>query len=95
MPKTTIQFDQKVDNQTRRQTLNQLLESNFVTVEFTKVSGEHRSMPCTLKNDVIPSAESKESTKKPNPDIMSVWCTDKNEWRSFRLSNVISAQIDG
>jgi uncharacterized protein YdaU (DUF1376 family) len=30
--------------------------------------------------------------KKVNPDIMSVWCLDKKEWRSFRIANVISAK---
>ena len=26
--------------------------------------------------------------KKSNPEVLSVWCTDKQEWRSFRVANV-------
>jgi predicted DNA-binding transcriptional regulator YafY len=29
-----------------------------------------------------------EKTRKQNPDNLSVWCTDKNQWRSFRIANV-------
>lgn len=90
---TTVTFESDVDVETRRQTLKNLLESNHVVVEFTKVNGDHRSMPCTLKEGMVPSVTSSETTRPANPEIMSVWCTDKNEWRSFRLSNVISAQI--
>jgi hypothetical protein len=68
-------------------------------VEFTKVNGEVRSMPCTLKAELIPPAPVKvlaegevPKVKKENPEIMSVWCLDKKEWRSFRIANVISAK---
>jgi hypothetical protein len=68
-------------------------------VEFTKVNGEVRTMPCTLKTELIPPtpvkvlAEGKvPKVKKENPDAMSVWCLDKKEWRSFRIANVISAK---
>jgi hypothetical protein len=90
---TTVTFESDVDVETRRQTLKNLLESNHVVVEFTKVNGDHRSMPCTLKEGMIPAVTSSESARPANSEIMSVWSTDKNEWRSFRLSNVISAQI--
>jgi hypothetical protein len=68
-------------------------------VEFTKVNGEVRSMPCTLKAELIPPAPVKvlaegevSKVKKENPEVMSVWCLDKKEWRSFRIVNVISAK---
>jgi hypothetical protein len=62
-------------------------------VTFTKVNGETRVMPCTLKEDVIPNVEHK-GTKKPNEAIVSVWCLDKKEWRSFRVNNVVDLQIN-
>jgi hypothetical protein len=88
--------------------LRTLLLENECIVEFTKVNGEVRSMPCTLKAEFIPDpipaphftntdnpidfpAVKKE--KKQNPDVMSVWCLDKKEWRSFRIANVISAKV--
>ena len=27
-------------------------------------------------------------TKAENPNTISVWCTDKNAWRSFRIDSV-------
>lgn len=80
-----------------RETIQQMLINHVCLVEFTKVNGEKRSMPCTLRADVIPSVpiiEGKEpKEKKINQDVMSVWCTDKNGWRSFRIENVTNLLI--
>jgi hypothetical protein len=82
-----------------REQLSELLHTGECVVEFTKVNGEVRSMPCTLKAELIPPAPVKvleegqaPKEKKVNPDVMSVWCLDKKEWRSFRIVNVISAK---
>ncbi len=62
-------------------------------------------MPCTLKAELIPDpipAPHVTNTdnpidfpkvKKSNPNVMNVWCTDKKEWRSFRIANLISAKV--
>lgn len=81
-----------------REQLQELLHTGECEVEFTKVNGEVRKMPCTLKAELIPPApvvEGKEpkTPKKPNLENLSVWCLDKKEWRSFRVANVISATI--
>ena len=88
-----------------RDQLSALLHTGECVVEFTKVDGTVRSMPCTLNEALLPlppvhitntdnpidfPAPKKE--KKLNPDIMSVWCLEKKEWRSFRIANVISAK---
>jgi hypothetical protein len=68
-----------------------MLEQGICTVTFTKVNGELRHMPCTLKTDLLPAVVSESGTdkkKKINTDNLSVWCTDKNEWRSFKVANV-------
>lgn len=79
-----------------REQLTELLHTGECVVEFTKVNGEQRTMPCTLKAELIPPqpvVEGKEvRTKKSNPEVMSVWCLDKKEWRSFRVANVTSAK---
>lgn len=84
-----------------REQLSELLHSGECLVEFTKVNGEIRSMPCTLKAEFIPdpipapnfpNLEDPPKVKKENPNVMSVWCLDKKEWRSFRIANVISAK---
>ena len=83
-----------------REQLSELLHTGECVVEFTKINGEVRSMPCTLKTELIPPtpvkvlAESEvPKVKKENPEVMSVWCLDKKEWRSFRIANVISAKV--
>jgi hypothetical protein len=82
-----------------REQLSELLHTGECVVEFTKVNGEVRTMPCTLNELLIPPAPIKVLTegeipkvKKENPEVMSVWCLDKKEWRSFRIANVISAK---
>ena len=86
--------------------LNQLLREHTVEVTFTKVSGEVRVMPCTLKESLITAQPvhvtntdnpidfpKVKKEKKENPDVMSAYCLDKKEWRSFRVANVISVRI--
>ena len=73
--------------------LLEALRNNICTVTFTKVNGEKRVMPCTLKEDVIPKVEHK-GIKKPNDAVVSVWCVDKSAWRSFRVDSVLDVQID-
>jgi hypothetical protein len=87
-----------------REQLFELLHTGECVVEFTKVNGEVRSMPCTLKESLIPPQPVKvhitntdnpidfPKVKKENPATMSVWCTDKQAWRSFRVSNVTSVK---
>ena len=75
--------------------LIKLLQENTCVITFTKVNGEQREMPCTLKSDLVPPTpvvEGKEPKKK-NPDVVSVWCLDKKEWRSFRFANLINVKI--
>lgn len=73
-----------------------LLNQNECIVTFTKVDGEKREMPCTLMEGKIPAPTTTTEDKKqrrPNPNVVSVWCTDKNEWRSFRFDNLISIKV--
>lgn len=88
-----------------REQLFELLHTGECVVEFTKVDGTVRTMPCTLNEALLPPPQvhvtntdnpvdfpAPKKEKKQNPDTMSVWCTDKKEWRSFRIANVISAK---
>jgi hypothetical protein len=79
--------------QERSNWLKTVLTKNICDVTFTKVNGETRTMPCTLDAKRLPPAPVKESKKAPNPDTLSVWCVDKNEWRSFRVMNVTEVEI--
>ena len=77
-----------------RSEILQLLSNGVYNVTFTKVSGEQRVMPCTLKTDLLPppKADQPETQKKVreiNENVIVAFCTDKNEWRSFRIANII------
>ena len=65
-----------------------------LSVTFTKVDGTERTMPCTLRSEVLPPMALTEhhKTKAYKPETLSVWCLDKNEWRSFRGMNVVSVK---
>jgi hypothetical protein len=76
-----------------RELLIEALKKHECTVTFTKVNGETRVMPCTLKEDIVPTVEHK-GTKKPNEAVVSAWCLDKREWRSFRVDNVVDLHIN-
>ena len=76
-----------------KELLVEALKNHECTVTFTKVNGETRVMPCTLKEDLVPKVEPK-GTKKPNEAVVSVWCLDQKEWRSFRVDNVVDLQIN-
>lgn len=81
----------------QREELIEALKYNVCTVTFTKVNGEVRVMPCTLRADIVPAYERKtpikEATDKEKATV-SVWCTDANAWRSFRVDSVTDVTID-
>jgi hypothetical protein len=71
--------------------LRQLLSTGIFEVTFAKVDGEMRTMPCTLDEQYLPRVEVKEGKikKEKRDETLSVWCTDKKEWRSFRVLNIV------
>ena len=82
-----------------RNILLKALKNHVCTVTFTKVNGDTRIMPCTLKEDVVPKPPAEVASKSvakrhENQNVISVWCTDKREWRSFRVDNVVDLQIN-
>ena len=78
-----------------RNEIIEALQAHKCVVKFTKVNGEVREMPCTLREDIVPKVEPKtERSKKPNENVVSAWCLDKNEWRSFRVDSVLELRLD-
>lgn len=86
--------DKEATAMTRAMLENLFKNNSLVEVTFKKVDGSIRVMPCTLDPALLPKVEVTEGkrTKAPNPNTMSVFCTDKAEWRSFRIDNVITAK---
>ena len=88
-------MNQDPTNQTRWKEIFDMLAHNVCEVTFTKVDGTLRTMPCTLKTELLPERALTEhhKTKVINYNVISVWCTDREAWRSFRVENVTSVVI--
>ena len=89
-----------LDLDDRNREIRHLLERHDCEVTFTKVNGELRTMPCTLKESAIPAKPadvgSKSNEKRlQKMDVLSVWCLDKSEWRAFKVANVKEVRVLG
>lgn len=75
-----------------------MLQKSQCRVIFTKLNGEERNMICTLREDIIPSATKDPITQKKvrdlNEEVLAVWDTKAEGWRSFRVANVLSFVCD-
>ena len=71
-----------------------LLQNNDCEVTFTKVDGSMRVMPCTLRAEALPPklTESKHP-RAVNETLISAYCLDKKEWRSFKVANVTNVKV--
>lgn len=79
-----------------REWVRGLLLEREITVDFAKINGEHRSMNCTLCEDLGAKYAVNESKtpKKPNLDVCVVWDTKQQSWRSFRWDRMKRIQFD-
>jgi hypothetical protein len=72
-----------------RQDVMNMLNNDILTVTFTKLNGEERVMRCTLLTEYLPGGTVAPQLLQENTgDTISVWDTEVNGWRSFRLSSV-------
>ena len=79
-----------------KESLVDLLKNNVVTVTFTKVDGTERTMKCTLLGEYVPPPTQGKVLLQENAGSdsnISVWDTEVNGWRSFRVSNVKSVSV--
>jgi hypothetical protein len=78
-----------------KEQIKQLLSKHVVSISFKKVDGTERKMLCSLKKDILPIVESKETTKKKpeNENVLPVWDLEKNAFRSFRLDSLTNYSI--
>ena len=77
-----------------RADLVEFLSDGICEVLFVKKDGTDRLMKCTLNYDYIPEDMKPLNLLKgekvmENLDILKVFDTDKQDWRSFRVANVI------
>lgn len=76
----------------------EILKEGIHNVTFTKVDGSTRVMPCTLDPTILPSQQpinEDKVTRKANESTIRAWATDVQDWRSFRVDNVITVSIVG
>jgi len=78
--------------------LVELLKNNIVEVTFTKLNGDERVMPCTLKEDLLPPAKKDEpltqkKVREVSEAVIPVWAIESNGFRSFRYDRVKSVKL--
>lgn len=79
-----------------KENLIDMLRNNIVTVTFTKVNGEERTMKCTLMAEYVPNAPTNNGQmllQESEAKTLSVWDTEVNGWRSFRVENIKSISV--
>jgi len=78
---------------TREEMINELHEGTCRVI-FTKVNGEERDMRCTLNMDLIPQDKQPKTGKEYNNSVIRAFDVAKQEFRSFRVENVVSFTCD-
>jgi len=77
--------------------LRDMLREGVCEVTFTKVNGDLRTMPCTLKPELLPPVvvvEGEEKRERKVSDTsLAVFVTDIDEWRSFRIDSIHSISV--
>jgi len=82
--------------------VNAVLPRFIVEVDFIKTNGEKRHMKCTkdhkfidarLENKYPDGVPAVTRHKVPNPDVVSVWDLEKDDWRAFRKDSVTNYAI--
>lgn len=73
----------------RNQMIEQLRE-RVCRVIFTKINGEERDMQCTLNMEFIPEEKQPKTGKEYNEAVLRVFDVNQQEFRSFRVENVVS-----
>lgn len=76
--------------------LRDLLKTDLVTVNFTKLDGTKREMHCTTLPEYLPPVKEVNTNIKyrPSPVIITAWDLEQNEWRSFKFDSVLSIETD-
>ena len=78
--------------QMTKENLVELLRHEILDIEFTKVDGTERVMKCTLLPEYVPNAPMNNGKvllqEGKGSDNISVWDTESNGWRSFRINSV-------
>jgi len=92
-------IDKKLTVEEKHKFITTMLRENICIVDFIKVNGDARSMPCTLREDLMPvsavviASEISDTIKLDNFETITVWCTDQNAWRAMKTTRVTDLRI--
>jgi hypothetical protein len=80
----------------KRQGILDALSEGIVDLQFKKVSGDLRNMRGTRKFDLIPEDKhpKTEDKREQNETIVVLYDLEVNDWRSFRIENLIEYRCD-
>lgn len=73
-----------------------MIKSGVTEVVFTKKDGSKRHMTCTLNEELLPTqlnldlGDDPKPKKKENPDVLAVFDTASEAWRSFRWDSLLT-----
>jgi hypothetical protein len=76
-----------------RDWIKSVLTTGQVQVTFDKADGTERTMPCTLKESLLPKTQSSSSRRKYNEDICVVFDPERQVWRSFRWDRLKRVEL--
>ena len=77
-----------------REMLVKNLKKMNAEATFTKLNGDVRVIKCTLQESVVPpKPTSPAASKVVNPDVLPVWDTEKEAWRSFRYNTITNVKF--
>ena len=77
-----------------KETYQATLRKGLCEVVFTKANGDERQMVCTLNKPYIdsvftPSGNPNAASSNETDDVVTVWDTDADGWRRFRIDAVV------
>lgn len=79
----------EVEQQQRKEQIQNALKKGIWSINFTKVDGTPATMDCTLDGNFLPGTNADEqSSRKQSPDLVHVFSTDRNGWRSFKVDQL-------
>jgi len=90
-------FSDGVNGASNREWLIGALAKGSLTVEFVKLDGTVRNMTCTLDPNLLPKFVDTGKPKierKKSQDVLAVYDTIEQGWRSFRWDSIKSVIFD-
>ena len=81
----------------RYELISAMLNEHECVINFKKKDGELRTMPCTLRDDMLPVATQvikEDVVAKPfNFETLTVWSTESQAWRAMKTMNIIDVDV--